>query len=94
MNVFIRYAEIYERLLNKQPQKVYDSRIIFPLSGNGKVYLSDRTETLARGTFFFYPPHCVYYPVSDKNDPVRFVTLNFDFTREFNSHRRWNRFLS
>lgn len=83
MNVFIRYAEIYERLLNKQPQKVYDSRIIFPLSGNGKVYLSDRTETLARGTFFFYPPDCVYYPVSDKNDPVRFVTLNFDFTREF-----------
>lgn len=83
MNIFIRYGEIYERLTNKYPQKVYDSRIIFPLCGRGKVYLENGTEPLARGTFFFYPPNVSYLPVSDKDDPIRFVTLNFDFTREF-----------
>lgn len=83
MNVFVRYAEMYERLTNRQPQKVYDSRIILPVSGKGRVFLKDRCEPLKKGTFFFYPPNCEYYPVSEKEEPMRFFTLNFDFTREF-----------
>ena len=83
MNVFIRYAEICDGLTNKYPQKAYDSRIIFPLCGKGRVFLGERNEALKKGTFFFYPPDSCYLPVSDKDNPIRFITLNFDFTREF-----------
>lgn len=85
MQLFLRYAEISGWLPNPFFTKAYDSRILYILSGKGILRFPEQTVPLETGCFCYYPAGQAYWPCSSKEEPLQFVTLNFDFGRSFAS---------
>lgn len=80
MEIFLRYLAVTDYLPNRFPTKAYDCRILFVLEGRGELRLSDRTVALSRSSFCYYPAGFEYYPVSSREEPLRFIVINFDFS--------------
>ncbi len=83
MNIFIRIAGINGFMPNNFFTKAYDCRLLYILSGSGKITIEGKEFPLKRDTLCYYPPGTEYFPEKSKEDPLFFVTLNFDLTREF-----------
>lgn len=83
MNVFVRIAGINGYMPNNFPTKAYDCRMLYILSGNSKIIIEGKEFPLKENTLCYYPPGTQYFPIANPDNPLFFVTLNFDFTREF-----------
>ncbi len=83
MNIYIRIAGINGFMPNNFPTKAYDCRILYILSGSGRITIEGREFPLKKNTLCYYPPGTEYFPKSNPDDPLFFVTLNFDLTRDF-----------
>ena len=57
--------------------------MLYVLSGNSKIIIEGKEYPLKENTLCYYPPGTKYFPVANSRDPLFFVTINFDFTREF-----------
>ena len=82
MNIFLRFAAETEYLPNSFLTKAYDARILYILSGTGELRFPDQSFPLRAGTLCYYPTGQSYFPVSDPDVPLHFITINFDFDRE------------
>ena len=80
MHIFVRYAAITGNLPNHFPTVGYDARFLFIISGKGEMRFSDKEFPIYENTLCYYPAGTQYYPVSSKEEPLRFVTVNFDFS--------------
>ena len=86
MDVFLRCAAATDVMPNPFPVKACDCRILYILSGKGKIIIEDKTFQFTADTFCYYPTGTEYYPISYKNDPLYFITINLDLNRN-NTHR-------
>ena len=83
MQLFLRYAEISGWLPNPFFTKARDCRILYILAGRGELRFPEQTVPLETGCFCYYPAGQAYWPCSSKEEPLQFITLNFDFGRRF-----------
>ena len=83
MNIFIRYASETNRLPNNFITKAYDDRMLFILEGKGKIIFEDEELPISQNSICYYPAGTPYQPVSSKENPLKFITINFDFERNF-----------
>ncbi len=88
MNIFVRFAMQTNNLPNSFMTKAVDDRMLFILFGRGKLILSDREENICENTLCFYPAGESYFPKSSKESPLSFITINFDFSREFKNSKK------
>ena len=82
MNVFLRLAISKDFFTNRPFTKAYDARILFVLSGTGELRFEDRTVPLKQNTLCYYPAGTKYYPLAASGEPLVFISLNFDFTKQ------------
>ena len=85
MEPFIRHLAKTDYLPNHFLTKAYDSRILFVLSGKGKMLFSDRSIPIKKNSFCYYPSGYEYCPLSSKEDALKFIVINFDFSRRYQS---------
>lgn len=83
MNIFIRIAGINGFMPNNFFTKAYDCRMLYILSGSGRITIEGKEFPLKKNTLCYYPPGTEYFPEANSDDPLFFVTLNFDLTRDF-----------
>ncbi len=83
MDIFLRYAKKTCDLPNNFITKAYDCRILFILNGTGKIWLDNKEYLLKENTLCYYPAATPYFPKSSDDFPMEFVTLNFDFNRNY-----------
>lgn len=83
MDLFLRYAAKTDYLPNSFFTRAYDSRILFILSGKGRIYFEDRDFELSENTLCYYPAGEKYMPLSSSVSPLFFVTLNFDLSLKY-----------
>ncbi len=87
MEIFLRVADSTDCMPNNFATKAYDSRLLFILSGKGKIILDGKTFHLKPNTLCYYPTGTEYYPTSSRSEPLHFITINFDLNRK-NSDKR------
>lgn len=87
MDMFLRCAAANSYAPNRFFTRAYDSRLLYILAGSGVMHFEDCDYEIKPDALFYYPAGTKYYPQSSKKDPIYFVTLNFDFTREFEQNR-------
>ena len=78
---FLRFASKSTYFLNKRVV-ARDCRILYILSGEGKIETDSGTFSLSPRTMVYYPGGCPYHIQSEKG--MLFYTLNFDFSEKFN----------
>lgn len=83
LDPFLRYISVTNYLPNKDFVKAYDCRFFFVLSGEGELRTMDRTVALSPNSLAYYPSGVPYFLISSVENPLLFVTLNFDFTRSY-----------
>jgi AraC-like DNA-binding protein len=83
LDPYLSYIAISSHLPNKGFVKAYDCRFLYVLSGEGELITEDSTFTLSNNTLVYYPCGLSYYLRSDPENPISFVTVNFDFTRSY-----------
>jgi len=83
MELYLRYAANTSYLPNRFFTKAYDCRILFILEGTGEIKLGDETYELKKNVLCYYPAGTRYLPISSANDPLKFITLNFDFDKAY-----------
>lgn len=89
MQPFLRYAAVTDHLPNRYFTRAYDARILFVLSGKGEMRLETKTLPLCTNSLCYYPAGTAYYPCSAEGaDKLRFVTLNFDLTRDWETQTK------
>lgn len=85
MNMFLRNARMSFGARFDFVRKACDCRALFILSGKGKIMMDGKTYPLKENTICYYPTGTEYYAVFSKNEPLTFISYNFDFDRN-NSH--------
>ncbi len=83
MEIFVRHAVKTGNLPNCFMTKSYDDRMLYILSGKGKIIFTDKEKDIAANTLCYYPAGTAYLPLSSQTDPLEFITVNFDFVRDF-----------
>ncbi len=83
MNIFVRYAHETDFLPNNFITKAYDDRILFILEGQGKIIINGEEFPISKNSLCYYPAGTPYQPISSKEEPLKFITINFDFQRDF-----------
>lgn len=83
MNVYLRYAAATTYLPNPFFTRAYDARMLYVLDGEGEMRFPDKTIPIKRGSLCYYQPGQKYWPYSTKDKPLYFVTIGFDFTRDY-----------
>ena len=87
VNIFIRYASETSRLPNNFMTKAYDDRMLFILEGKGKLVFEDEEIPISENSICYYPAGTPYQPISSTEAPLKFVTINFDFERDFENQK-------
>ena len=85
MDLFIRYLAKTDCLPNRFPTKAYDLRIFYILDGDGEINLAGERYPLAKGSFCYCPTGTEYYPLTSKDNPLKFIVINFDLSHK-NKH--------
>ena len=83
MNLFVRIAAINGFMPNNFTTQAYDCRMLYILSGSSKIIIEGKEFPLKENTLCYYPPGTKYFPMANPENPLTFVTINFDLTREF-----------
>lgn len=81
LNPYLRYINKTSYLPNKNFVIAYDCRFFFVLSGTGEFLTENDKFRLKENTLVYYPSGVPYFIKSDQDNPLNFVTVNFDFTR-------------
>lgn len=79
----LTYIAITNNLPNKDFVKAYDCRFLYVLSGEGEMITDDGHFSLLKNTLAYYPAGVPYLLKSDVENPLTFVTVNFDFTHTY-----------
>ncbi len=88
MQVFLRFAGKTNYLPNSFLTRACDCRMLYILSGEGSIHLNGNEYNIQENSLCYYPAGSEYMPVSSKEKPLNFVTVNFDFNREFENFDR------
>ena len=80
---YLRYIATTDYLPNKFFVKAYDCRFFFVLSGKGVFKTETESYPLSANMLVYYPSGTAYFLSSDPNDPMMFVTVNFDFSNSY-----------
>lgn len=83
MDIYLRYAAATTYLPNPFFTRAYDSRMLYVLDGEGEMRFPDKVIPIKSGSLCYYQPGQVYWPHSSEDKPLYFVTLGFDFTRDY-----------
>lgn len=83
MEIYLRYAADTSYLPNRFFAKAYDCRMLFILEGTGEIKLGDETYELKKNVLCYYPAGTRYLPISSGDEPLKFITLNFDFDKTY-----------
>lgn len=83
LNPYLRQIFVSNTLVNDDFVKAYDCRFFFVLSGSGELLTEKECFRLSENTLAYYPSGFPYFLKSSANDPLSFVTVNFDFTRSY-----------
>lgn len=84
MDIFLRFAAKTSCLPNNFQTMAYDARFIYIFSGEGEIRFKNKTITLHENSLCYYPSGTEYFPISSIDKPLSFVTINFDFSQEYN----------
>ena len=87
LNPYLRYIAVSNYLPNKDFVKAYDCRFLFVLSGKGELCTYTETFPLRENTLAYYPSGLPYLLSSSKEEPMEFVSVNFDFTQSYPERR-------
>ena len=87
LDPYLRYIAISNYLPNKDFVKAYDCRLFFVLSGKGELRTDTETFPLTENTLAYYPSGIPYLLSSSKDEPMEFVSVNFDFTKSYPERR-------
>ena len=77
---FLIYINKTDILPNNNYTVAYDCRMLYILSGSGTLYTEFGNYELVPETFAYYPSGIKYFPKSNTEDKLSFITVNFDFT--------------
>lgn len=77
---YLRFISRTSSLPNKRHTVAYDCRFLYVLSGSGKILIDGGELTLTPDTLLYYPSGIRYHLKSSPDDPMQFITVNFDFT--------------
>ena len=77
---YLRFISCTSSLPNKRHTVAYDCRFLYVLSGSGKILIDGGELTLTPDTLLYYPSGIRYHLKSSPDDPMQFITVNFDFT--------------
>lgn len=82
INPFVRYAHLERVLPGIHPTfvKAYDYRLFYLYDGKGSIVVQNEKFDTAKGSLLYFKPGTGYRIVSDKDDPLVFIGINFDFT--------------
>ena len=83
MDIFLRHLAKTDYLPNRFFTRAYDSRILFILSGKGRIHFEGSDYELAENTLCYYPCGEKYMPLSSEDEPLFFVNINFDFSLKY-----------
>ena len=83
LDPYLRYIAVASHWPKKEFVKAYDCRFFFVLSGKGELRTEIENFTLTENTLAYYPPGLAYFFSSSVDDPLSFVSVNFDFTRSY-----------
>ena len=82
MSIFIRHAKESVYFVNKKTSRAYDDRILYILGGEGEIDINGKTYAISENTMCFYPSATPYFPKSSSKNPLKYISLNFDFSLE------------
>jgi len=82
INPFVRYVHLERFLPGLHPTfvKAYDYRLFYLYDGKGSIIVQNEKFDPSRGSLLYFKPGTGYRIVSDKDDPLVFIGVNFDFT--------------
>ena len=83
LDPYLRYIASTGFLPNKEFVMAYDCRFFFVLSGKGVLETENQCFSLTENTLAYYPSGVPYFLKSSTDDPLTFITVNFDFTRSY-----------
>lgn len=83
LDPYLRFIACTSNLPNKRHTIAYDCRFLYVLSGKGKILIDEGDLLLEPNTLLYYPSGIRYHIRSDIDDPMHFITVNFDFTDIF-----------
>lgn len=81
---FVRYCRVIDAEMKQfaQPICAYDSRLFYCVEGRGEMDAGGRRIAVSPGTVLLFGPGVPYQYHPDEEHPMRFLGLNFDYTRE------------
>ena len=82
---FVRFIQKTRFLLREGFTIAYDYRLFLVTEGKGIFQTEKRTHPLKPGSLVYYPPGRQYHIFATES--MEFYTVNFDFTRNFDSQR-------
>ncbi len=80
---YLRYIAKTADLPNKRHTVAYDCRLLYVFSGRGRMETDAGEFLLRAGDLLYYPSGISYLLSSDIDEPMLFITVNFDFTDNF-----------
>ena len=83
LNPYLRFITCTSNLPNKRHTIAYDCRLFYVLSGSGKIITDEQTLDLSADTLLYYPSGIRYFLKSNSTEPMKFFTVNFDFTNTY-----------
>ena len=81
INPFIRFADSFEYDILRKLSMTYDCRLIYILSGSGKIQINGEMQILEEGTLINFQPETPYKIIPTPSFSC--VAVNYDFTDDF-----------
>lgn len=82
---YVRYIAKTSYFISNRYLIARDCRFLYVISGKGSFKTEASTYELLPGTLIYYPYGKAYKIQSEKNLPLHFYTVNFDFNEDFSS---------
>ena len=83
LNPYLRFICKTSILPSKRHTIAYDCRFLYVLSGRGRILVDEGELPLEPNVLLYYPSGIRYHIRSEVDDPMHFITVNFDFTDNF-----------
>lgn len=83
LSPYLRFINRTSSLPNKRYTVAYDCRFLYVLSGFGRILVDGEELSLRPDTLLYYPAGIRYHIKSESDEPMQFITVNFDFTDSY-----------
>lgn len=82
LHPFVRYVHLLDRNIQECTNDVYayDNRLFYCLSGKGTITIHHTEYPVKAGTLFLWKSGVPYQYAPDKENPMKLLAINFDFT--------------